>query len=58
MRLLPQFSSLRVKLFLAAIVVQALMLAVITAKSIDVMNEKLEERAQLRLEEEIGRAHV
>ncbi len=52
MRLLPQFSSLRVKLFLAAIVVQALMLAVITAKSIDVMNEKLEERAQLRLEEE------
>jgi len=51
-RLLPRLSSLRVKLVLAAIVVQALMLAVITAKSIDVMNEKLENREQLRLEEE------
>ena len=52
MRLLPQFSSLRVKLFLAAIVVQALMLAVITAQSIEVTNKTLEARAQLRLEEE------
>lgn len=50
--MLPRVSSLRVKLFLAATVVQALMLAALTAKSVDVMNDKLEERAQLRLDEE------
>jgi diguanylate cyclase (GGDEF)-like protein/PAS domain S-box-containing protein len=49
---LPQLSSLRVKLFIAAIVVQALMLAAITANSIDVMDAKLEDRAQLQLVED------
>ena len=52
MRLLPQLSSFRVKLFIAAIVVQALMLAALTANSIDVMNAKLEDRAQLQLVED------
>lgn len=52
MSLLPHIASLRLKLFLAAIVVQALMLVVLTTQSVEVMNGKLEERAQLRLDEE------
>jgi HAMP domain-containing protein len=49
---LPQLSSLRVKLIIAAIVVQALMLAAIIAKGIDVMSAQLEDRAQLQLVED------
>jgi diguanylate cyclase (GGDEF)-like protein/PAS domain S-box-containing protein len=49
---LPQLSSLRVKLIIAAIAVQALMLAAIIAKGIDVMSAKLEDRAQLQLVED------
>jgi len=45
-------TSLRAKLFLAAIVVQVLMLVALTTQSLDFLNAKLEERAQLRLDEE------
>jgi diguanylate cyclase (GGDEF)-like protein/PAS domain S-box-containing protein len=51
-RLMLGMSSLRVKLFLAAILVQALMLAGIAALSIDVMTVRLERRAQLQLDED------
>jgi hypothetical protein len=47
---LPQATSLRAKLFLAAIVVQVLMLFVLTTQSLDFINATLEERAQLRLD--------
>jgi diguanylate cyclase (GGDEF)-like protein/PAS domain S-box-containing protein len=52
MKLWPRAASLRLKLFIGVIVVQALMLAALTAKSVDVLNQKLEERAELRLDEE------
>ena len=45
-------TSLRAKLFLAAIAVQVLMLVALTTQSLDFLNAKLEERAQLRLDEE------
>src|SRR5687768_3574262 len=51
MRLETRAGSLRLKLFLGVLVVQALMLAALTVKSVDVMNDRLEERAQLRLDE-------
>ena len=51
MRLETRVGSLRLKLFLGVLVVQALMLAALTVKSIDVMNDRLEERSQLRLDE-------
>src|SRR5688500_17753529 len=51
MRLRPRVTSLRLKLFLGVLVVQALMLAALTVESVDVMNDRLEERAQLRLDE-------
>jgi diguanylate cyclase (GGDEF)-like protein/PAS domain S-box-containing protein len=47
-----RITSLRVKLFLAAIAVQVLMLIVLTTQSLSFVNAKLEERAQLRLDEE------
>ncbi len=49
---LPRITSLRAKLFLAATVVQALMLVMLTTQSLDLINTKLEERAQSRLDEE------
>ncbi|MDB5810275.1 MAG: hypothetical protein JWN94_2397 [Betaproteobacteria bacterium] len=50
-----QIHSLRAKLFLAAIAVQVLMLVALTTQSLDFINTKLEERAQLRLDEEKSR---
>ncbi len=49
---LPRIRSLRARLVLAAIVVQVLMLAALATQSLDFVNAKLEERAQLRLDEE------
>ena len=49
---LPQITSLRAKLFLAAIAVQVLMLVALTTQSLEFLNAKLEERSQLRLDEE------
>jgi len=49
---LPYIASLRAKLFLAAIVVQVLMLVALTTQSLEFINAKLEERSQLRLDEE------
>jgi len=48
----PNIGSLPVKLFFAAILVQALMLAGLTLQSVNLMNAKLVERALLRLDEE------
>ena len=49
---LPRITSLRAKLFLAAIAVQALMLFILTTQNLDFINAQFEERAELRLDEE------
>src|SRR5215218_9598409 len=49
---LPHLTSLRAKLLVAAIAVQALMLVALTAQSVKFLDTKLEERAQVRLDEE------
>src|SRR4051812_77796 len=51
-RMMPRILSLRLKLFLAAIAGQGLVLVALTTQSLDFINTKLEERAQLRLDEE------
>ena len=52
MKLWPRTASLGLKLFAGGLVVQVLMLVALTMQSVDVMNRQLEERAELRLNEE------
>ena len=52
MRIVPFTLSLRARLLLAGVLVNVMMLALLIADGISVMNTKLNERAQIHLEEQ------